>query len=202
MSETTPGATTNDVFAAWIKRGRTSAGLSQEDLARRMRDRGHEFVQQTIARIESRNRRVSLGEAVALADALDLNLALFAEHDPASRASMRMQIERQTKTVLASLIEMSQRVADARNALAELRALAAEFDASAGDDVEEWFGERQTATQALAALFEYDDLDGLAWAWNNFVADRPGHALLRRFGLIPASELPIPGYDKTEDAEF
>lgn len=59
-------------LARRIREVRESLGLSQGDLAKRMNDRGHQgFQQQTIARIESANRKVTYGEAVDLATAMN-----------------------------------------------------------------------------------------------------------------------------------
>ncbi|WP_336652373.1 MULTISPECIES: helix-turn-helix domain-containing protein [unclassified Leucobacter] len=59
-------------LARRIREVREGIGLSQGDLARRMNERGHQgFQQQTIARIESGNRKVTYGEAVDLATAMN-----------------------------------------------------------------------------------------------------------------------------------
>lgn len=59
-------------LAQRIREVREEQSLSQGDLAKRMRERGLEgFQQQTVARIESGNRKVTFGEAIALATALN-----------------------------------------------------------------------------------------------------------------------------------
>ena len=55
-----------------VREVREELGLSQADLANRMRERGHSgFQQQTVARIETGNRKVTYGEAVDLAVAMN-----------------------------------------------------------------------------------------------------------------------------------
>ncbi|MBD8205528.1 helix-turn-helix transcriptional regulator [Microbacterium sp. CFBP 8790] len=193
--------TSDAAFAQWIKEARSRAGLSQEELARRMRDRGHDFQQQTVYKLERGARRVSIGEAVALADALDLNLALFSEQDPASRAALRMRIEQQTKDLLAGLVSLEAQVRRSRDALAQLRSDIARFDEMSGDELDEWWGKRSTAQDAFDQLLYFDDLDGLQWGWEQWAYSPAGHRFLRRFGLIPASESPIPGYSDDDDFE-
>lgn len=59
-------------LAQRVREVREEQALSQGDLAKRMRDRGHAgFQQQTVARIESGTRKVTYGEAVDLAVAMN-----------------------------------------------------------------------------------------------------------------------------------
>ncbi|MFI6031614.1 helix-turn-helix domain-containing protein [Amycolatopsis magusensis] len=70
---------TNAVFphidqnvATNLRAFRERGGVSQEELAQRMSERGFGFSQATIWKIESGQRPVKISEAVALSDALDL----------------------------------------------------------------------------------------------------------------------------------
>ncbi|WP_307223360.1 helix-turn-helix transcriptional regulator [Microbacterium arborescens] len=194
-----PSVTSDTAFADWIKDARTRAGVSQEELARRVRERGFDFQQQTIYKIEKGSRRVSIGEAVALADALDQNLALFAEKDPASRAALRLRIEQQAKEILTGMVEVESLVRRHRDAMMRLAADVEKFDELAGDELDDWWGKKSTAEAALLDLFSFDEADGMQWSWNQWAYSPGGHRLLKRFGLVPASELPIPGYDDEEE---
>lgn len=62
----------DEYFAQNLRDYREAAGVSQEELARRMSERGYGFSQATIWKIEQSKRPVRIGEAVALAEALDL----------------------------------------------------------------------------------------------------------------------------------
>lgn len=55
-----------------VRAYREAAEVSQEELARRMTDRGYGFSRATVWKIEQNKRDVRLGEAVALTDALGL----------------------------------------------------------------------------------------------------------------------------------
>lgn len=62
----------DDNLAANLRLRREAAGLSQEELAERMTERGFGFSQATVWKIEQGKRPVKLSEAVALGDALGM----------------------------------------------------------------------------------------------------------------------------------
>jgi transcriptional regulator with XRE-family HTH domain len=65
-------ADTDRNVAANLRHFREQAGLSQDELAQRMNERGFEFTQTTIGKIESGQRPVKISEIVALGDTLGL----------------------------------------------------------------------------------------------------------------------------------
>jgi transcriptional regulator with XRE-family HTH domain len=64
----------DDAFALALRAERERQGITQGALAEEMKTRGHDFRQQTMARIEKGDRRVSVGEAQDLAAALGTTL--------------------------------------------------------------------------------------------------------------------------------
>jgi transcriptional regulator with XRE-family HTH domain len=69
-------STIDDVFRIRLPIARHGAGLSQAQLAQRLRDYGYAQLSETaIAKIESGTRRVALGEALALTAALGCQFA-------------------------------------------------------------------------------------------------------------------------------
>lgn len=75
MSDESDGAGLAEVeqnFATNVREYREQSGLSQEDLAQRMAERGFGFTQATVWKIEQGKRAVRIAEAVALMDALGL----------------------------------------------------------------------------------------------------------------------------------
>jgi transcriptional regulator with XRE-family HTH domain len=74
MSESLPedAAQVEAHFAHNVRAYRKARELSQDELAQRMTDRGFKFNQNTIWRIEQSKRPVRIGEAIALAEALEL----------------------------------------------------------------------------------------------------------------------------------
>jgi transcriptional regulator with XRE-family HTH domain len=65
-----PAGLADERFAANIREERGRRKLSQGELARRMAERGFPYYQQTVRRIEEGRRKVSVGEATALAEIL------------------------------------------------------------------------------------------------------------------------------------
>ena len=75
MSDESDGAGLAEVeqnFATNVREYREQMGLSQEELAQRMVERGFGFTQATVWKIEQGKRAVRIAEAVALMDALGL----------------------------------------------------------------------------------------------------------------------------------
>lgn len=172
------------VFANAVRDARLAAGVSQDDLATQMAQRGFDFHQTTIAKIERGARRVTVGEAAELADIVGIPLAAVLERDPASVSARRVEIETKTRQVLVDLIALEDRARDARGHLDELLNLAVDFDGIAGDNLAEWRGERMTAGAFLHDLFDLgDDLDSLNSSWEQFARSPGGAATLNHFGL-------------------
>ncbi len=65
-----PAGLADERFAANVREQRELKKLSQGELARRMAERGFPYYQQTVRRIEDGRRKVSVGEAAALAGIL------------------------------------------------------------------------------------------------------------------------------------
>lgn len=73
-------------FIANLRAAREQAGLSHQDMAARMQDRGFDsFVRQTIQRIESGRRGVSVGEGMALAACVGANFMDLAQRSEDAR---------------------------------------------------------------------------------------------------------------------
>lgn len=75
-------ATSDLVFGSRLKPVRENNKWTQEQLALEMRDRGFDFTQATIYKIETGKRKVTIAEALALSELLDTDVsALTAEKD-------------------------------------------------------------------------------------------------------------------------
>lgn len=174
-------------FAEALREARIGARLSQDDVAEQMTERGYEFHQTTIGKIERGNRRVTVGEAVELADIVGFPLALLVEKNPASLIARRAEIEAKTRQLLSDLVALERSVHDARDRLDELVNLAVELDELAGEELLEWRGERMTAGAFLRDLFDIGGLDGLERSWEQFALSPGGRDLLSHFGLLSVS---------------
>jgi transcriptional regulator with XRE-family HTH domain len=73
-TEEQPGTRAAEQFAARLRDTRLARGVTQVDLAERMRERGHAYVQQTIVKIEQGERVVRINEAADLAASLGASL--------------------------------------------------------------------------------------------------------------------------------
>lgn len=69
-----PSESADSIFARRLRAVRIQAEVTQKQLADRMAARGHKMLQSTMAKIESGERPVSIGEAVQLADVLGVDL--------------------------------------------------------------------------------------------------------------------------------
>lgn len=105
----TPVLRYEETFIARMRSIRESRGLSQEALANALRRRGMAFHQQAIARIERGVRKVSLGEAYAIAEELHTDLP-----------SMTGSTYWPSSAHLARIAELEQAVASAQRALASV----------------------------------------------------------------------------------
>lgn len=79
-------------IAANVRAYREAGGVSQEELAQRMADRGFGFSQATVWKIESGQRPVRASEMMALADSLGIFLATDLTRAPdATRYTIRLE---------------------------------------------------------------------------------------------------------------
>src|SRR5262245_66531650 len=95
-------------IAANVRAYREAAGISQEELAQRMTDRGFGFSQATIWKIESGQRPVRASELVALADCFGGFLSvmsLTSEPDTARHQARLRQANRSAFDAFAALKE-------------------------------------------------------------------------------------------------
>lgn len=66
-------------FVAIVREARGRAGISQSELARRMAALGWPYYPQTVQRLEAGQRKVGIGEAVALSVLLQFDLNALTE---------------------------------------------------------------------------------------------------------------------------
>lgn len=89
---------------------REAAGLSQEELAQRMVERGFGFSQATVWKIESGHRPIKISEAVALADALQLRGWNSLTQDP-TQARHQVQLQQWHHAAYAAFGEIKRAAA-------------------------------------------------------------------------------------------
>jgi transcriptional regulator with XRE-family HTH domain len=84
----------DQAFAALFKEAREKKGLTQDEVARHLVMRGYDFVQQTVYRIEKGQRKVTVGEASALAELVELPIENLTNRSPDSAESLNRELER------------------------------------------------------------------------------------------------------------
>src|SRR6185312_6689404 len=80
-----PSDFADSIFARRLRAVRKQAEVTQKQLADRMAARGHKMLQSTVAKIESGERPVSIGEAVQLAEVLGASLMDLVTDDMTGR---------------------------------------------------------------------------------------------------------------------
>lgn len=140
MTDTEPSATTegepppmpaglaDEQFATNIREERERQGLSQADVAERMRKRGWSWHPQTVQKIESGNRKVTVGEGKALAEVVgstvdrltwpgrEASAAALLEQVTGRAESAWEQIASWTATLLWAQFQLGTTVAEAERA--------------------------------------------------------------------------------------
>lgn len=133
--------------AANLRHFREQAGLSQDELAQRMTERGFGFTQATIWKIESGQRVVKISEVVALGDALGLL----------------------TWTYLTSEQQVGQHIAELQAANSRAHRAYEVLKAAAGQYIEEQIGVLFSVRRAQDAGLETDEM----WtSWLGIPAER------------------------------
>lgn len=84
-----PAGVVDELFAIQVRETRERLKMSQGNLARQMSARGFPYYQQTVRRIEDSQRKVSVGEAKALAEILGTTIDRLTEPAPAKEAGYR-----------------------------------------------------------------------------------------------------------------
>jgi transcriptional regulator with XRE-family HTH domain len=96
----------DEIFARRLREARESSGISQDALAQHMTEIGFKFHQTTVNKIERGERKVPVGEAIALADAIGVSLEQMLEpEDPEFEA-----LTRTTEVSILRLLDTTDRV--------------------------------------------------------------------------------------------
>lgn len=91
VTETSAEAQADEWFARNFRAAREAAGMSQAAVAAQMRDLGFpRFEQQTILRVESDGRRVSVGEGIALGRIVGVSHDVLAQPPDLMKARARL----------------------------------------------------------------------------------------------------------------
>ncbi|MGV8883447.1 MAG: helix-turn-helix domain-containing protein [Rhodoglobus sp.] len=110
----TIGDAPDDTFASSFKTTRLAVGQSQEHVATAMSERGYSFHVTTIGKIERGDRKVTVGEAVTLADVLGVSLDTLLVGGQeglqvayAAHSAERRQFDRQVQEYTLALLRVA-----------------------------------------------------------------------------------------------
>ncbi len=145
----------DEAFSALFRKGRERRGRTQGDVARDMQARGFDFHQQTIAKIENGNRKVTIGEAIALAAVLEIELEELAWSPPAGALTPGAQVRESGIGYMMQLDSLRWALNGFQEIADELRDSLDNYDPSEGVEVELPNGR----TLPIEAAFE----EVLAW---------------------------------------
>ena len=181
-----PAGLADEQFAANVRDERERKQMSQADLAARMRERGWSWHPQTVQKIEAGHRKVSVGEAEALARLLGTTMerltwpgraasaAAFLDAINGRAISAWGQVESWTSTLMYSQWQLGITADEAERAgfygMAEIREMVTE-----ARDVLTWTpeGAVESGRKDFAKLRETGDEDELAEAYGGDVPERP-----------------------------
>lgn len=143
VPQTPPHITDSDrVFAQNVKRARLAADLRQDELAAILETRGFSFHPTVIGKVERGERRVSIGEAAAMADSLGVALADLIEESGELQAAYAAHTTSQKRFVTAAY--------DYASSLLDVAAAA--DGAGSLDDRDRWWLDTELRNQSPARM--------------------------------------------------
>lgn len=149
-------------FATNVREHREQSGLSQEELAQRMVERGFGFTQATVWKIEQGKRAVRIAEAVALMDALGLPSWMNLTRSPyAFRRDAQLQAaHRRAGAAYAALKDAAAEFLRAQDEVAVAAHEAREADVAVNSLWTSWLGELAERA-VIEARIAYDREDAI-----------------------------------------
>jgi transcriptional regulator with XRE-family HTH domain len=149
-------------FATNVREYREQSGLSQEDLAQRMAERGFGFTQSTVWKIEQGKRAVRIAEAVALMDALGLPSWMNLTRSPhAFRRDAQLQsAHRHAGAAFAAIKDATTEFLRAQDEVAVVAHEAREAGVAVNSLWTSWLGELAERA-VIEARIAYDREDGI-----------------------------------------
>lgn len=172
------------VFARQFKAERERTGMTQDEVAREMVKRGHDFHQQTVYKLENSRRKVSIGEAVDLADTLGVPVDALAisTAPPGPGALVRRAgaaFVDQLGVVEDQVLQASRLQRAFWDALQNYMPETADFAFETGD----LNPNEKPIMNAFMQFARFEALGQYARAWQDLMADPDTHRAMRAFGF-------------------
>lgn len=139
------GSLVDDIFGGSLKQWRELRDLTQEAVTAKMVERGFDFHQSTLYKIESGKRRVLLGEGIALAEILDVPLSRLTEPDVNSEPSLLASLKFSAKLELDAIDRALNALTDIQTSASALGLTVGYLEEIAGDKEFDFDGTKATA---------------------------------------------------------
>jgi transcriptional regulator with XRE-family HTH domain len=139
------GSLVDDIFGGSLKQWRELRDLTQEAVTAKMVERGFDFHQSTLYKIESGKRRVLLGEGMALAEILDVPLSKLTEPDVNSEPSLLASIKFSAKLEIDAIYRALNGLVDVFTSSSGLAINISYLEEVAGDKKYDFDGVTSTA---------------------------------------------------------
>jgi transcriptional regulator with XRE-family HTH domain len=146
------GSLIDDIFGGSLKQWRELRDLTQEAVTAKMVERGFDFHQSTLYKIESGKRRVLLGEGIALAEILDVPLSRLTEPDVNSEPSLLASLKFSAKLALDALDRALNALTDIQTSASALGLTVGYLEEIAGDKEFDFDGTKATARKFYEPL--------------------------------------------------
>jgi transcriptional regulator with XRE-family HTH domain len=141
--------TSDSIFGSRLRYSREAAKLTQETLADSMQSRGFDFSQATIYKIENGKRKVSIGEALALAEIVASDITALTATGDQDLVVLAQDMRSHARNFFLT-IETADAVAiDLGNQSMYLRIAIEDFEKTFGPDKTFDFGGRLTTPRAF-----------------------------------------------------
>lgn len=175
-------ARSDEVFADAVRMARERADMTQAELAEEMRLRSFDFQQQTIYKIESGKRKVSIGEGVAISDILSVPIEMMIETDVTSLRALAATARSTASDLMEQLWQTAYSLGQIKTQdLGMLRHYVREHDRTleilgSGDQ------DPGTAQERFGALLRFQGLQAFGQAWQELLNDEQLPGLLDQLG--------------------
>lgn len=187
------------VFARQFRAERERTGMTQDEVAREMVRRGHDFHQQTVWKLENSRRKVSIGEAVDLADTLGVPVdALAISSAPPSPGAL---VRRAGADLVEQLAIVEGQVVKAFRAQETFTAALREYLPETPNYAFDAVGlsaDEKPIINAFMQFARFEALPEYLRAWRRLMADPDTHRALQAFGFERTNEAPSSTSPSTE----
>ncbi len=176
--------TSDAAFAHFFREARERRGLSQERVATDMQRMGFDFHQPTVYKIEKGLRKVTVGEAVALAEIVGEPVDSLVNRTPDTPESLANEVRRASRDLVETLEDAVGVMAVARAQQKALQARIEEY-AKSPTAFAQWQSQNVPLNEVWAVLGDFEGIQNYRDAWLALLDDPRMEAILYALGYDP-----------------